>query len=279
MLFISLVRSVLQGNVTREEAGRMNIGQGLGKIIEAVSQKAVLLDRGRPVSSGDQVNQLFRGLKQLWDSFSQIANSEQKTFLDHFECQEIDVSVRPRTILEEDAPLILILAGNDLPETTFVCQLLAHATETASSVSRIDFVQPYCRLGSSRVRLSCSSTTVMADFDESLYAHVATEVVDRFISDHFIDKNTLRFAESFAATSVLGSAGSTIAQDLVMEAIPEFMLKDNAECGHYLLTLERRTLAWKPTAINPEFQDKIIADLERNRCLTEAKEGAVFIGL
>jgi len=126
------------------------------------------------------------------------------------------------------------------------------------------------------VRLSCNSAADLADFDESLYAHLATEVVDRFISDHFIDKDTLQLAESFAATSVLGSAGSTIAQDVAMETISEFVFKDNVESSNYLLTLERRSLAWKPTAINPEVQDKIIADLERNRCLTEAKEGAVF---
>jgi len=275
MRFIALVRSVLQGNVTHEEASRMSISQGLDKIIEAVSQKAVLLDRGRPVSSGDQVNQLFRGLKQLWDSFSQLPNLEQKTFLDHFECQQIDTNVRPKTVLDEDAPLILILAGNELPETTFVCQLLDHATGAASFVSRIDFVQPYCRLGSGRVRLSCNSAADLADFDESLYAHLATEVVDRFISDHFIDKDTLQLAESFAATSVLGSAGSTIAQDVAMETISEFVFKDNVESSNYLLTLERRSLAWQPTALNPEFKVKIITDLEKNRSLAEAKAGSI----
>ena len=273
MRFIALVRSVLQGTVTREEASRMSIRQGLDKIIEAVSQKAVLLDRGRPVSSGDQVNQLFRGLKQLWDSFSQLPNLEHKTFLDHFECQQINENIRPKTILNEDAPLILILAGNDLPETTFVCQLLDHATGAASSVSRIDFVQPYCRLGSGRVRLSCNSAAVLADFDESLYAHVAIEEVDQFISDHVIDKDTLRLAESFAMTAILGSAGSTIAQDIAMETIPEFVFKDNVESSNYLLTLERRSLRWQPTEINPEVKERIITDLERNRCLAEAKEG------
>ena len=174
MRFIALVRSVLQGNVTHEEASRMTISQGLDKIIEAVSQKAVLLDRGRPVSSGDQVNQLFRGLKQLWDSFSQLPNLEQKTFLDHFECQQIDINVRPKTVLDEDAPLILILAGNELPETTFVCQLLNHAADAASSVSLTNFIQPHCRFGSGRVRLSCNSAAVLADFDESLYARIAS---------------------------------------------------------------------------------------------------------
>ena len=273
MRFIALVRSVLQGNVTHEEASRMTISQGLDKIIEAVSQKAVLLDRGRPVSSGDQVNQLFRGLKQLWDSFSKLPNLEQKTFLDHFECQQIDINVRPKTVLDEDAPLILILAGNELPETTFVCQLLNHAADAASSVSLTNFIQPHCRFGSGRVRLSCNSAAVLADFDESLYAHVAIEEVDQFISDHVIDKDTLRLAESFAMTAILGSAGSTIAQDIAMETIPEFVFKDNVESSNYLLTLERRSLRWQPTEINPEVKERIITDLERNRCLAEAKEG------
>ena len=273
MRFIALVRSVLQNTVTLEDARRMTIRQGLDKLIDAVRQKAVLLDRGRPVSSPDQVNKLFHGLKMLWDNFSHLPNLERKTFLEHFECQQVNINVRPKTVLEEDAPLILILAGNDLPETTFICQLLSHAVEAASSVSLTEFIQPHCRAGSGRVRLSCINSAVMADFDESFYAHVATEDVNRFISDHVIDRNTLRLAESFAATAVLGSAGSAIAQDLALEHIPEFVFKDNTESNNYLLTLERRSLPWQPTAINPEIQDKIITDLERNRSLAEAKEG------
>ena len=45
----------------------------------------------------------------------------------------------------------------------------------------------------------------MADFDESLYAHATIEQVDRFITDHAIDKSTLRLAESYAMTAVLGA--------------------------------------------------------------------------
>jgi len=118
--FIALVRTILQGNITLEEANRMTIGRGLEKIAELAEQKAVLLDRGRVVSSRDHVDELFKSFKSLWDRFSQIPNLEQKTFLDYFECQQVNLNIRPRTILDENAPLILILAGNDsnIPETT-----------------------------------------------------------------------------------------------------------------------------------------------------------------
>lgn len=118
--FIALVRTVLQGNITLDEANRMTIGRGLKKIAELVEKKAVLLDRGRVVSSFDHVNELFQSFKSLWDRFSQIPNLEQKTFLDYFECQQVNLNLRPRTILDENAPLILILAGNgsNTPETT-----------------------------------------------------------------------------------------------------------------------------------------------------------------
>ncbi len=118
MRFIALVRTVLQGSITLNEANRMTIDQGLSKMIELVEQKAVLLDRGRSVSTQEHVNQLFQGFKSLWDRFSHIPNLEHKTFLDYFECQEVNLNIRPRTILDESAPLILILAGTGLSETT-----------------------------------------------------------------------------------------------------------------------------------------------------------------
>jgi len=116
--FIALVRTVLQSNITLNEANRMTIDHGLNKIVEAVEQKAVLLDRGRAVSTREDVNQLFESFKSLWDRFSQIPNLEHKTFLGYFECQEVNLNIRPRTILDKNASLILILAGTDLPETT-----------------------------------------------------------------------------------------------------------------------------------------------------------------
>ncbi len=116
--FIALVRTVLQNNITMNEAiNRMTIDQGLEKITEAVEQKAVLLDRGRAVSLRKHVQQLFDSFKLLWNSFSQIPNMEQNTFLDYFECQQVDGNIRPKSNLEENAPLILILAGTALPET------------------------------------------------------------------------------------------------------------------------------------------------------------------
>ena len=111
-----------------------------------------------------------------------MQNGEKKTFLDYFECQQVDVNVRPKTVLEQTAPLILILAGSELPET-IISQLLSHAVETASSVALSSFIRPLCRVGSGRVRLSCSSAAGLTDFDESFYAHVKTEEVDRFIRD------------------------------------------------------------------------------------------------
>ena len=116
--FAALVRSVLQGVITVEEANRMTIGQALDKICEAVEQKAILLDRGRAITTRPQVEQLFGHFKSLWDRFSQLPNAEQKTFLEYFECQQVNINVRPRTILELDAPMVLILTGMDLPETT-----------------------------------------------------------------------------------------------------------------------------------------------------------------
>ena len=260
MRFVALVRTVLQGEITQEEADRMYIAQGLDKIIDVITQKAVILDRGRPIACHDHVLSLFDGFKQLSNRYSQLENTEKKTFLDYFECQQIEVNVRPKALLEEST-LNLIFAGSELPETTFNCQLLSHAVDAASSIALLNFVQPHCRAKSGRVRLSCSSASALTDFDESLYAHVATEEVDRFIRDHVIDQTTLRLAESFAMAAILGSAGSTIAEDLSLDIIPEFVFKDDMESGSYLVSMERRSLAWQPTSLPPPLQELILSDL------------------
>jgi len=119
--------------------------------------------------------------------------------------------------------------------------------ETAAYIAQMPFVQPGCRAGSGRVRLSFSSTAVLADFDDSLFAHFLALDLDRFLSDHVIDKDTLGLAESFAMAAVLGPAGSTIAQDLSLEIVGEFFFKDNMESDRFLSSLERRSLAWQPT--------------------------------
>jgi hypothetical protein len=204
---------------------------------------------------------LFDGFKQLWDGFSQLENAAKKTFLDSFECQQVDINVRPKTVLDQAAPLILICAGTEPPEATFSCQLLDHAVEAASSIARTNFIQPHCRKDSGRVRLSCSSAAALADFDESLYAHVSTEEVDRFIRDHVIDISTLPLAESFARAAILGSVGSTIAEELSLEVIPEFQFKDDVESGNFMVILERRSLAWQPSPIPSKIQELILADL------------------
>ena len=110
----------------------------------------------------------------------------------------------------------------------------------------------------------------MADFDESLYAHATIEQVDRFITDHAIDKSTLRLAESYAMTAVLGAAGSTITEDLFLHDIPEFVFKEDIESSNYIVILERCSLPWQPYPIPPETQERIITDLEKNRSLAEA---------
>jgi hypothetical protein len=38
---------------------------------------------------------LFDGFKQLWDRFSQLGDVEKETFLAYFECQQVDVNIRP----------------------------------------------------------------------------------------------------------------------------------------------------------------------------------------
>jgi hypothetical protein len=62
-------------------------------------------------------------------------------------------------------------------------------------------------------------------------------------------------------TAVLGSAGSTIAEDLYLEVIPEFVFKDDVDSSKYLVVLERRSIVWQPSAIPPQMQELIIADL------------------
>jgi len=79
-------------------------------------------------------------------------------------------------------------------------------------------------------------------------------------------------AESFAMVAVLGPAGSTIAQDLSLEIVQEFCFKDRIESDHHFLSLlEKRSMAWQPTVVPPEAQERILVDLEKNRCLAEAK--------
>ena len=111
----------------------------------------------------------------------------------------------------------------------------------------------------------------MANFDESLFAHVSLNEVDVFIRNHVIDRQTLPLAESFATGAVLGQAGSTIAEDLAVEMVPEFHFKDDVDAGNFFSIIDRRSLAWQPAVIPRDVEELIIGDLEKNRNLAEAK--------
>lgn len=89
MRFTAVTRTVLQGHITKEEALKMSIDQGLDKLVDAISHKIVMLDRGCPVTSENQIRKIFNSLKHLWNRFCQIPNNDHKTFLDYFECQEV----------------------------------------------------------------------------------------------------------------------------------------------------------------------------------------------
>ncbi len=126
--------------------------------------------------------------------------------------------------------------------------------------------------GSSRIRISCSTAADLAEFDDSLCAHVSVKELDLFICDHVIDKDTLGLAESFAMAAVLGSSGSTpLVQGLYLDDIGKFLFKDDENSDHFLTSMERRSKNWQQTAIPREVQESIIVDLEKNRCLAEAK--------
>lgn len=147
---------------------------------------------------------------------------------------------------------------------------MKHAVEAAASIAKLPFVQPGCRTVSGVVKFSNASA--LADFDDSLFAHFSAPDLDLFLSDHVIDKDTLELAESFAMAAVLGPAGSTIAQDLSLEIVGEFFFKDNIDSNHnFLYLFEQRSLAWQPVLVPPEVQERIIVELEKNRCLAEAK--------
>ena len=111
----------------------------------------------------------------------------------------------------------------------------------------------------------------MANFDESLFAHVSLNEVDVFIRNHVIDRQTLPLVESFAMGAVLGQAGSTIAEDLAVEMVPEFHFKDDVDAGNFFSIIDRRSLAWQPAVIPRDVEELIIGDLEKNRNLAEAK--------
>ena len=187
-----------------------------------------------------------------------------KSFLQYFEFQDVANNVQPKTILDQNAKLVLILAGSELTESTFSFQLLNHAVESALSVAQISFVRPHCRQDK-RFLLSCTNAAAMNDFDESLYAHVSTEEVDRFIRDHAIDGTILPLAELFAKTAILGSTGSMIAAGLRFDVIDEFVFKDDMKSVNYIANLERRAVPWQPSPIPPEFQKLILIDLVRKR--------------
>lgn len=118
--FLALARTILQESITLNDAMQMTIGQGLEKMAEIVEKKSILLDRGRAVSSRENVHHLFEGFKFLWDRFSQIPNLGRQTFLDYIQCQGIANNFRPETILDVNSPLLLVLAVTDpnLPEMT-----------------------------------------------------------------------------------------------------------------------------------------------------------------
>ena len=62
-------------------------------------------------------------------------------------------------------------------------------------------------------------------------------------------------------SAILGSTGSTIAEDLSLDAIPEFIFKDDIESCNFMTILEKRSLAWQPSSIPPQLQERILADL------------------
>ncbi len=157
----------------------------------------------------------------------------------------------------------------------FAFQLLQHAVDAATSISEMPIIQSGCRSGSRHICISFSNAADLADFDDSLLPHVSVQEVDRFLSDHVIEKDTLGVAESFAMAAVLGTSGNTIAQGLFLDDVGKFFFKEEVDSDDFLSSLERRFLAWQPTSLPTEVQERIIVDLEKNRCLTEAKEALV----
>ena len=278
--FVALTRSVLQGKISRDQAFSMKIGDGLRIIGEKVGEKAVVLDRGLSVGDAAHVRRLFDGLRQLWNAFSQMSDDDGRTFLDHFECQQVNVNAKLPTLIGEQDALVLVLAGNgSVPETSFVCQLLSQAVQAAASVaSSIKTVVPSIEQ-SGRYQLSCASAASMAQFDESRYAHVDWRQFDRFLDNHAIDEHTLKLAETFAMTSVLGTAGSTIAEDVRLENITEFVFRETTEtvAGNLLLDLEGQSLAWQPTPIDGFIEDRILDDLDEARALSEARLALISV--
>jgi hypothetical protein len=171
MRFVAPFRTVFLGEITLEEANRMSIAQGLEKITE-ILQKTILLDRGHPVSSRDYVMHLFDGFNMCGiDSVSWITRRRKLSCIISSANKSM-CNIRPKTVLDPTASPTLILAGSELPETTFTCQLLNHAVEAASSIALISFIQPLCRARSGRVRISCSSTAALFEFNDSLSVFV-----------------------------------------------------------------------------------------------------------
>lgn len=268
--FLALVRTTLQRVVTRRDSIELTIGEGLRRIEEIVQGTPILLDRGHRVGSFEDIQKLFDGFSELWNRFSNIPNGGHQTFLDHFGCQEINLAAKPRSRIDETDLLVFVLAGVESPEGAFVAQLLDDAIAAASSVMLTDFVQPHCRKGSGRIMISCSDASCLSQFDACVYPHVPMEEVDRFIREHAIDQSTMNLAESYAMQTLLGSAGSTIAEDVGFDTLTEFVFQDLVETD-LLLSLQKLEAVWKPIQIPIELQAKIVADLETNRSLKEAK--------
>lgn len=218
--FVALVRTTLKGRITREEASKMKIKDGLMMIKDVVQHETIALDGGRKVSRLNDIKHLFDALRQLWSHFIAIPDTQGKTFL-----ATSDPQLKAKPTLSKNDSLMFVIAGVDAPQASFITELLNHAINAASSITTQSFLQQKCQSKSERAIISCSNAPLMQRFDECIFPHVACKEVDRFIRDNLIDEDTLDLAESFAKVAILGSSGSPISPDIVLEEIPTFVFK------------------------------------------------------
>lgn len=83
-------------------------------------------------------------------------------------------------------------------------------------------------------------------------------------------------AESFDMAVILGPTGNTIiVQGLFLDYVGKFYFEDKVDSKGFLSSQERRSLGGQLTPLPTEVKERIIINLEKNRCLTEVKAALV----
>ena len=187
-----------------------------------------------------------------------------KSFLQYFEFQDVANNVQPKTILDQNAKLVLIFTGRAL---RIDIQL---PVEPCRRICIIRSAPQLCPAPMSTWR--ALPTLLHQRFCHEWLWRILERTRLRWRSRPFHTRSRHRWNHSTACRTVCkdGHFGidrqlAAIAGSLRFGVLYEFVFKDDMKSVNYIANLERRSVPWQPSPIPPEFQKLILIDLVRKR--------------